>query len=593
MANDGGECEETVESIRPAGPEHPLQRCLRYIFTTTGGCCLICLFCAAIVIWAKRYFIISDGMSYLDIASEVNRGDFAALGNPYWSPAYPGLIAVFILLFRPSPAWEVPLIQLTNFFIFLLALSTFTLFFRSWTESIPEFEKASDKDKSLLRLFAFASFFCFTFSLIPLQLTTPDVLVEAVVLLLAAWGLRVTRHDAGIKQFIILGALLGAGIYVKAALFPLAFAFIALLFIVLMRRSKLHRSKHLVHLGATALMCGVVATPLIVCMSVEQGRFTTGETGRLNYVWNVDGVTPYHVGWTGDTPAEYGTPLHGPRKLMESPTVLEFATPVAGTYPLWHSPAYWYAGIKPVISLRKQILAIRTSVHQFVKIAVGLGGFVGGAVLLLVMGMRKSKSTRPLRFSPLLVLWPLTALLMYGAVTVEGRYVGAFLLLLCLELYGVLVFRVERRAAIAVCAIALAVTMVPVVISISGSLRASVKQLRNPKDEGYIDVGKNLVSLGLQPGDQVAVIGYAKNCYYARYGRLRIVAQIPNSDEFWSLSEVEAKRVEDRLQSIGVKAVIAVDRPVGNPWSGWTQVGRSEGTAISVHPLGQANVAAN
>jgi hypothetical protein len=61
----------------------------------------------------------------------------------------------------------------------------------------------------------------------------------------------------------------------------------------------------------------------------------------------------------------------------------------------------------------------------------------------------------------------------------------------------------------------------------------------------------------LQKGDRLAAVGYAYNCYYARYDRLRIVAQIPDANEFWHLSTPELQRVEERLASIGVTAVVA------------------------------------
>jgi hypothetical protein len=531
----------------------------------------------------------SDGLSYLDIASEVNRGDLSALANPYWSPAYPAFIWICMFLLRPSPAWEVPLLQLTNFLMFTLALAAFTVFLRSWTQSIPEFERASSIDKGLITFFSFASFLCFTSYAIPFHLTTPDMLVEATVFIQAAIGCRVTRAGAGWTHFIWLGALLGVGIYVKAALFPLAFAFIALLFVSMAWNSELPRRRQLAYLALTTLIFAVVSMPLIVFMSAQQGRLTAGETGRLNYVWNVDKVTPDHVGWTGDTPPAFGTPLHPPRKLMEVPLVLEFATPVGGTYPLWHSPAYWYAGINPVFNLHNQLLAIRASLHAYLKIAIDLVGFTGGAILLFILGMFKSRKTRRWRFSLLLVGWPLAAIAMYAIVTAEPRYVVAFLLILCLEIYRALIFRVERRVAIGVCAIVLLVALVPLALSVAGSIGSAAQQLHHPKDVGYVIVGKNLGLLGLQPGDQVAVIGYAKNCYYARYARLRVVAQIPTSEEFWRLDSTDEKRVLDRLTSIGVKAVIAVDRPASNQESGWSAVGMNAGASVSARMLQPAS----
>jgi hypothetical protein len=572
---------------------HVSIRILKQIFTTPGGWWLICISVAAIVIWPLRDFIITDGLSYLDIASEASRGELTALGNTYWSPAYPALIGVDLFLFRPSPAWEVPLVQLTNFFIFILALGAFTVFYRLWSRSTAEYEQASSSDKGLFTLFAFASFLWFIYSAIPFPLTTPDMLVAAKVFFVAAMGYRVSRPDAGWKHFAGLGALLGAGIYAKAALFPLAIVFIAVLFFSLTRTSYDSRKRQLANLAVTSLMCVSVAAPLIVCMSLQAGRFTSGDAGKLNYLWHADGFEPSHLGWTGGTAPEYGSPLHAPRKLMENPTVLEFATPIAGTYPLWHSPGYWYAGAKPAFKPRKQIEAVRASLHEYKGFAMQSIAFIGGAILLLLLGMVRGKRGHRSRLSPWLLAWSLAGCAMYAVVSVEQRYVAAYLLLLCLEVYRVLIFRLERRLAIGVCAIVLLVAMAPVALNVASSLATTVRQFRHPADMGYVVVAKNLQHLGLQPGDKIAVVGYAANCYYARYDQLRVVAQIQHSDDFWRLNPADAKRVEDRLASIGVRAVIASNRPAGNQESGWIELGRYAGESHGALLLQPASLPAH
>jgi hypothetical protein len=576
----------TAEPIRLWGFQGAILRVLRELFTTPRGWWLICICFAAIVQWPARIHMFPDGLSYLDIGSEASKGDLGALANSYWSPAYPALIGAALFLLQPSPASEVPVLQLVNTIIFILTLGAFTLFFRSWSRSIPEFEQASSRDKGLFTLFAFASFLWFTASLITIRLTTPDMLTAAMVFLLAGMGFRVSRADAGWRQFAGLGVLLGLGIYVKAALFPLAFAFIALLFISLARNSEIPRRRLLAFLTVTTGMCAVVAAPLIFCMSVQAGRFTAGDSGKLNYLWVVDRFKPPYTGWTGGTAPQYGTPLHPPRKLMENPTVLEFATPIAGTYPLWHSPGYWYVGAKPVFNLRMQLLALKVSFHEYAEIpirAYGSDGFFAGAILLFVLGMMgKSKRPYPWRTSFWLPSWLLVACAMYGLVWAHWRYTAAFLLLLCLEIYRVLIFRVERRIAIGVCAIAVLIAMAPLSVAVERSLKITVRQHRHPADVDYVAAGKNLQHLELQEGDKLAFIGDVHHPYYARYARLRVVSQIQDADEFWRLNPTDARRVEDRLASIGVKALLAFDRPATTKESGWTDAGTVEGKPLSV-----------
>jgi hypothetical protein len=576
---------KSLKSNQPRGSKNSIPGTLQSIFTTPAGWWLICICFAAIVMWPARNHMFSDGLSYLDIGSEVSDGNLSALGNTYWSPAYPELIGGALFLLHPSAANEVTVVQLVNFFIFVFALGAFSLFFRNWSRSIPEFEQASSRDKGLFTLFAFASFLWFIASLIELTLTTPDMLTAAMVFLVVAMGIRVSRPDTAWRHFAGLGALLGVGIYVKAALFPLAFAFIALLFLSLARSAEIPRRRQFVYLVVATVMCLAVAAPLIVCMSVQEGKLSMGDTGKLNYLWVVDRFKPTSVGWSGGTAPEYGAPLHPPRRLMDNPTVLEFATPIAGTYPLWHSPGYWYAGAKTVFNLHLQLLSIKTSAHELLEIplhAIGSDGFIGGAIMLLVLGVIKKKRSRPSRTPLWLVAWPLVACGMYSLVWAHWRYVAVFLLLLCLETYRSLVFRVERRVAMQVCAIALLVAMAPLALLFATSLERTLGQLRHPVDEDYIAVAHKLQNLGLQPGDKLAFVGHAGHPYYARYDRLRVVSQIEDPDEFWQLNQADAKRVEDRIASIDVKALLAFDLPANFQEGEWMEIGPIDGKPFSV-----------
>jgi hypothetical protein len=175
----------------------------------------------------------------------------------------------------------------------------------------------------------------------------------------------------------------------------------------------------------------------------------------------------------------------------------------------------------------------------------------------------------------------------------HSRYVAPFLLLLCLEIYRALIFRVEKRVAAAVCSIALLISMAPVALRTAKLLRSDVVQFRHPVDEDYVVAAHKLQQMGLQPGDKVAVFGVAVNCFYARYDRLRIVSQIMDAEDFWRLSPAAAERVEDRLASIGVKAIIASDRSGTTGHAGWTPIENFKGGSLSALLLNPANNAAH
>jgi len=74
-------------------------------------------------------------------------------------------------------------------------------------------------------------------------------------------------------------------------------------------------------------------------------NLTIGESGRLNYGWEVDGADRL-VHWQGK-PFDIGKPLHPTTQVFDSPKAFVFPEPIAGTYPPWYDPSYWYAGIDP------------------------------------------------------------------------------------------------------------------------------------------------------------------------------------------------------------------------------------------------------
>ena len=78
--------------------------------------------------------------------------------------------------------------------------------------------------------------------------------------------------------------------------------------------------------------------------------------------------------------------------------------------------------------------------------------------------------------------------------------------------------------------------------------------------------------------------------YYARYIGARVVAAIVDPDdgmgvsqrpppEFWHVTPEDLRRVEKVLGGIGVKAIVALDRPADSTPADWEQV---TGTPYSI-----------
>src|SRR5215467_13202060 len=56
----------------------------------------------------------TDGISYLDIASACTKGNWGAVINAYWSPAYPVLLSLWLSVLRLSGYWELWAVRVFN-----------------------------------------------------------------------------------------------------------------------------------------------------------------------------------------------------------------------------------------------------------------------------------------------------------------------------------------------------------------------------------------------------------------------------------------------------------------------------------------------
>ena len=543
----------------------------------------ICLGCAGILAVSSRHSMNPDGLSYLDLASEGLRSGPSGFVNGYWSPGYPALLSVALALFRPSPAQEFPLVHFMNFFIFAIALLAFHFFLRRWLLSHTEaFSPPGDLEKRGIVPFAFCTFLWFTLKYIGVGVVSPDLCVAAIVFLVAGITCRLSLPASGNKHFVVLGFALGLGYYAKAAMFPLGLFFIGGLFLFL-PSSGVPRQRQRLLLSLSVFL--LMATPLVTALSSRVGRLSFGETGRITYAWFANGL-PHYV-WAGGSPDVYGNPEHPPRTLMQKPLILEFDSPIKGTSPLWYDPSYWYAGAKVRFDLRQQIVALRNSLAVYEAIFFQTAAFFSGAVVLCILiACEKRLSNLPLRES-WLVIWPLAAMSMYALVHVEARYIGAFFVLLWLAIYGFLMSRLNKRAAVAVCATVAATVMIPFMLDMGKASARTVRDLVSSTRPDYEIVADALRNLGVRSGDRLAVVQDPLRAYYARYAGLRVVAEIPNKDEFWNLNALQLKAVAECLTRIGVKTLVATNRPAGSTAANWRDVKISGSRRFSILRLSE------
>src|SRR5215207_10111817 len=115
-------------------------------------------------------------------------------------------------------------------------------------------------------------------------LLTPDMLVAAIVLAVAAVTLRLRSGRGGWGSAVGLGGLLVAGYIAKAALLPVGLVVLAVLVVVLRRR----RGLTLATVAGVVLLA--ISAPQIAYVSRLKGSPTFSDVGRLQYLWFVAGV---------------------------------------------------------------------------------------------------------------------------------------------------------------------------------------------------------------------------------------------------------------------------------------------------------------
>jgi len=548
---------------------------------------LIGIVLAALQAWADRHSMGADGMAYLDMGDAYLRGDWGMAINAYWSPFYSWLLGLAMLVLKPSPYWEFPVVHLVNFVIYLFALGCFHFFLleviryhRSVASSGNRFATVP---KWAWLMLGYTLFIWSSLNLISIETATPDMCVAAFVYLAAALLLRIRRGSATWPTFVFLGLVLGFAYLAKTAMFPLAFIFLGLsMFSV----GNLRKAVPRVLIALVVFLS--VGGPLIAALSIAKGRMTFGDSGKLAYAFMVSG-TKYRY-WQGEPPST-GTPSHPVRKIFDKPAIYEFGTPIGGTYPFRYDSTYWYEGVVPRFDLKGQVKVLVRALQTYFNILFHLGGgLVVGSLILYFMGSRRWLAIKDIAQHWVLLVPAIAALAMYSLVHIQPRYIAPFVVLLWAGiLAGVrLPDSHESRRLVACVSVAISlVTIIKIVVPSAQVLYGRGRDLMRWQDASsnvHWQVADGLSRMGIQPGDQVALIGLGSRSYWARLARVRIVAEIPQSedeeefqeaDNLWAANDFVKSQVIKTFTRTGAKVIVArVPRYAST--IGWQRIGNTD-----------------
>ena len=515
-----------------------------------------------------------DGMSYLDVGQSFFRRDWANAINAWWSPLYPWSLGLVLGLTNPSPRWEFPVARLVNVGIFMLAL----LAFRYLLHALIAFGRKQGTGCAngelalpewMLLLLGYATFLWIALEVQTPWDATPDLAVMACVCLGAGILVRLRPGDA-LCRFALFGLVLALGYWTKAILFPMGFVTLAAGF--LWRRSPEWRRKMV--LATLVFVCA--SAPLVLLLSHQKGRFTFGDSGKLNYAWYVSPRT-FWRNWQGAEP-ESGTPLHPTRQLLQHPPVFEFDGPVVGTYPPWTDPSYWNEGLRWHFKLKQQLEVLAGTTASEVRLLFrARPELVVGVIFLAVL-------SGPMWVAALFEVWPLLVVSVVGMglylpLVENDRYLGGFVLIMFLTLLSAV--RLPPIAQPSAASITLALFFTMMLATADYTVRVATHHLAIPGSGPNstvqdITAAEQLWKMGVLPGEKVAVIQDGTGAYWAHLAKLRIVAEIMGgghgSTEFWNSSPEVKRQVYSLFEQAHAKIAVASCPSSFEMSTGWEQL---------------------
>jgi hypothetical protein len=365
----------------------------------------ILLALAAFQAYAQRYVIGPDGISYLDLSDAVTTGNWSRLLNLSWSPLYPALIGLGRAISGAGPQQEIPVVHAVNFVCFAGMLAAFE-YLLVRILSIARTVRWSILGHRWGAALSYALFGIFALTMIPLELTTPDLLNAAFAFL--AFGAMLRLGASSPRHAIVFGAALGIAALSKSFMIPWAIVCFVTMAIAL-------RSRGMRPVGIAVGVWLLFVAPWTAALSTKAGRLTFGDTGRLTYAWFVNEQDP---------PSEGGVPPGA--RTARTEAILSgtgIAVDTAYTDPMWADPARWNAMLEPVVRWSDQWKTVKRFHALYVENLAPL------LFLILIVVVAPRGTRRWIWKRGWIIYVPaLLGLIGYAVVLVTTRYVMPFLL---------------------------------------------------------------------------------------------------------------------------------------------------------------------
>ncbi len=513
-----------------------------------------------------RYYLNTDGLIYLEIGDAVRRGNWGALVNHQWSPAYSVILGFVQWCLNTTLDNELTSLKIVNFFIFVSAMGACEVFIKTLDASFANEaqEKFNRVPFELTRLALYCAFLLSSLVWIRVRLMSPDMLMFTYLLLVTSLILRIKMTPEAFSNFVFLGSLLGLAYLTKTYMFVYS-AIVILLGAFAVGNLK----KAIVRAALAAIIMMAFSSPLIVFLSRDLGRFTYGEAGNYNYALFVAGQ---------------GEPIKPPHRLTEKPETLLFEEVGHSSFSPGADIAKRNEGIRPRFDFIEQMRAL----HENLRVVVSDSGWIILAVFMWSAIQLKWAKPRiagivPPSIGLTLLVISITGLLMFALVLVEMRYIAPFLFfgfagLLALWDYKALkdsdiIFR--NYTYYAICIMLLSITVGSVIDQVQRALcPPSPKQAYETVFEQDKNIARFFNTKAIAKGNRVGVVESRRmSIYWARLAGAKIVAEITSLSDFVDATPLDRKMLRKKLSEHSIVAVVGRGDEFGQLGSeGWEKI---------------------
>jgi hypothetical protein len=558
----------------------------------------------------EPYLLDGDAVSYMDIADLLHAHRWAGAVNGYWHPLYPAVLTAAQIVLQPNRWNEIPAYSFANYAIFLLELVAMVAFVYALDRLRT---RASNGAPALLSRDTLALLGCALVVIasqreLATGLVRPDALLQALMLLAFAMMLNALATES-LVYAPLMGLFFGLAYLTKSFALLIALLSIAGLFAFELW-SQRRTLRHVIISAALAFVTfGIVAGSYIAALSHQKHRFDFGDSGALNYAWYAGGVEKMHLEpWMTSSfgPATVHL-IHPEQQILTSPGIYSYRAEPYGTYPDWFDTTFFNERIVPHLNLP---VLIRRDARNAVLVVRYLFNHPEAWILLallLVFGARlpfgnwrRDNFWLP-AISIGLVMW-----LLYGLVNVEERYVTLAYLVVLLPVFAALRAPVPEADEFGTTSSAwlrsgaAAMVVLLAFLAAGESLRIALEQRRYEAglphpwyNAEMFAAAHSLEQLGIQPGDEVACMGYyacLNDNYWARLSGVRILTEVYNPHgnlfEQWA-GLPNRNQVLDVLRGQRARVLVAQFDPAAislNPSvaQGWVRLG---GTDLYAYPL--------